>query len=105
MDEFRKELAALINKHSKENGSNTPDWILAEYLSDCLAAFDRAIQHRKDWYTSEGRLEGQPRNVSRMTITFTGKAPPCPKCGSKNTERLPVSFYHWACLDCEHRWV
>jgi hypothetical protein len=35
-----------INFHSAENGSNTPDFILAEYLLGCLAAFDKAVQMR-----------------------------------------------------------
>jgi len=47
--EFRKELESLINRHSMENGSNTPDFILAEYLSDCLTAFDKANSNRARW--------------------------------------------------------
>jgi len=46
MQIFRKELETLINKHSMENGSNTPDFILAEYLTDCLHAFDKATNQR-----------------------------------------------------------
>jgi len=52
MDEFRKELESLINRCSMENGSNTPDFILAEYLTDCLAAFDHAIQCRHRWWNN-----------------------------------------------------
>ncbi|HSW65257.1 MAG TPA: hypothetical protein VLH56_18395 [Dissulfurispiraceae bacterium] len=29
---FRAELETLINRYSKENGSNTPDFILADYM-------------------------------------------------------------------------
>lgn len=43
---FRQDLAHVINKHSKENGSNTPDFILAQYLEECLAAFDKAARAR-----------------------------------------------------------
>ncbi|KKM79721.1 hypothetical protein LCGC14_1347080 [marine sediment metagenome] len=50
MRNFREELASLINQHSKENESNTPDWILAEYLDACLVAFDLAVQSRETWY-------------------------------------------------------
>ena len=50
MSEFRKELAALINRYSRENGSNTPDFILAEFLDSCLKAFDLATQCREKWY-------------------------------------------------------
>lgn len=51
MDEFREELEHLINKHSLENGSNTPDFILAQYLTDCLDAYDKAVQRRTEWIT------------------------------------------------------
>ncbi len=50
MSEFRKELESLINKKSKENGSDTPDFILVEYLNDCLTAFDKATTARTKWY-------------------------------------------------------
>lgn len=47
---FRRELCSVINKHSQENGSDTPDFILANYLTDCLAAFDKATVRRDKWY-------------------------------------------------------
>ena len=47
---FRKELESLINSFSLENNSDTPDFILAEYLSDCLGAFDKAAKRRTEWY-------------------------------------------------------
>lgn len=47
---FKIELAALINKHSKENGSDTPDFILAKYLNDCLKAFNKAMLLRTKHY-------------------------------------------------------
>ncbi len=50
MGMFRKELEVLINRHSKENGSDTPDFILAEFLDGCLSAFDTAVQLRTDHY-------------------------------------------------------
>ena len=53
MSEFRKEISSVINNHSKENGSDTPDFILAEYLEMCLKNFDVTIKSRKNWY--EGR--------------------------------------------------
>jgi len=47
---FRKELEHLINRHSRENGSDTPDFILAEFLADCLAAWDKNLTRREQWY-------------------------------------------------------
>lgn len=52
--EFRVEIEKLINRNSMENGSNTPDFILADYLNDCLSAFDTAVNAREAWY---GRVD------------------------------------------------
>lgn len=49
-ESLRKEIEEAINRNSAENGSNTPDFILADYLRDCLAAFDRAVKAREEWY-------------------------------------------------------
>jgi hypothetical protein len=35
---------------SQENESNTPDFILAEYLLRSLQAFNVAVVHREKWY-------------------------------------------------------
>ena len=40
---FEQELTSLINKYSMENGSNTPDFILANYLQDCLRIFNVTV--------------------------------------------------------------
>ncbi len=55
MEEFRKEIEQLINKYSMENASNTPDFILAKYLTSCLSSFDTAIQQRETWYGRDAR--------------------------------------------------
>ncbi len=47
---FKEELTELINKHSQENGSDTPDFILAEYLCDCLDFYGQATRARDKWY-------------------------------------------------------
>jgi hypothetical protein len=46
---FQQELASLLNKHSKENLSGTPDFILAMYLSRCLETFDATVRARAEW--------------------------------------------------------
>ena len=53
VDEFQKELEALINKHSMENASNTPDFLLAEFLANCLRAFNLASEQREKWFAKE----------------------------------------------------
>jgi len=47
---FPDTLRSIINKYSKENASNTPDFILATYLCNCLDAFNIAVNQRTDWY-------------------------------------------------------
>jgi len=50
MSTFRKELEEVINKYSKESDSNTPDFILAEYLNNCLNAYNLAVLKRHQWH-------------------------------------------------------
>lgn len=47
---FRSELTSLLNKYSMENTSDTPDYILADFLINCLEAFDGATYARSEWY-------------------------------------------------------
>lgn len=49
-DNFKKELEILINRYSLENASNTPDFLLAEYLYNCLNAFNLTTQQRTSWF-------------------------------------------------------
>ena len=56
---FRAELQTLLNQHSMENGSDTPDWVLSEYLVACLIAYDRAVTMRDAWNESQpAHLDG-----------------------------------------------
>jgi hypothetical protein len=55
MSSFQKDLEALINCHCQENVSNTPDFILADFLSKVLAAFDEAVNRREIWYNRRTR--------------------------------------------------
>lgn len=49
---FVRELTELLNRHSMENGSDTPDFILADYLMVCLVAFNAAVARRAKWYAA-----------------------------------------------------
>lgn len=59
---FREELESLINRNSKEKGSDTPDFILAAYLDAQLKLFDATVKDRERWY---GRAVGADK-VSRQ---------------------------------------
>ena len=49
-DDLPHALASTLNRFSAENASNTPDFILAQYLLWCLAAWNQAVQQRETWY-------------------------------------------------------
>jgi len=48
---FESELTQLLNRYSKENDSNTPDFILAEFLIGQLKVFNETLQKREKWYS------------------------------------------------------
>lgn len=52
---LRENIRFAINCASAENGSNTADYILADYLTSCLAAFDRAVLAREKHENRENR--------------------------------------------------
>lgn len=55
---FEREIASVINRFSRENESNTPDWILAEYLSNCLINFNQTSRAREKWYGKSLSIQG-----------------------------------------------
>lgn len=49
-DEFYTKLVNLLNSTCMENASDTPDFILAEYLLDCLKTYNKVVVARDQWY-------------------------------------------------------
>ena len=47
---FREGLEELLRKYDKESGSDTPDYVLAEFIIAMLKIFDEAIITRDTWY-------------------------------------------------------
>jgi len=52
--ELRHILESVLNTKSRENASNTPDFILAEYMLNCLEAYEKAVLARAIWF---GRID------------------------------------------------
>lgn len=52
-EDFNTELCSLLNRYSMENSSNTPDFILRDYLLNCLDAFNRATNLRTKWFKND----------------------------------------------------
>jgi hypothetical protein len=59
-DTFEGKVARAINHHSFESGSNTPDFVLASFLSQCLKAFDDTITKREDWFKPRSPVVDNP---------------------------------------------
>lgn len=57
-NDFVKELTSLINKYAKENGSNTPDYILASFLKDSLETWNKNVMLRSAFYEYRDRIGG-----------------------------------------------
>ena len=50
---FTEQLRSLINCNSVENASNTPDFILAQFMNECLWAGEKLVREREKWYGKE----------------------------------------------------
>jgi hypothetical protein len=50
LEVFRTELCGLINRHSIENLSNTPDFMIADYLMSQLKSYNEVVNSRDKWY-------------------------------------------------------
>jgi hypothetical protein len=64
---LERSLAHAINHSSGENGSDTPDFILARMLATLLDAFGVAVRAREKWY-----------GVGPLTPGASRGCPPCP---------------------------
>lgn len=58
--EFSEGLRGVINRFSRENASDTPDFILADYLSACLDAYGAAAKARDKWFGFDPWQRTQP---------------------------------------------
>lgn len=54
-----EEIREVLNRHSAESVSGTPDFILAQYLIDCLKAYNEAVSARAQW-------RGEPVDLAPM---------------------------------------
>ena len=52
-DDLANELKGILNAASRENASETPDFILAEYMLSCLEAFETGVRAREEWHGRE----------------------------------------------------
>jgi len=70
---FAQELRELLNKHSKEGKSNTPDLILAKYIMDCLCAYEEAVKARDQWWAQYDSDKKIRKKVKLPSSIFKGQ--------------------------------
>lgn len=49
--EIIKKFTRFVNENSLEKGSDTPDFMLAEYLFNCLQNYNDIMQRRERWWS------------------------------------------------------
>lgn len=54
---FRSALTALLNSYSKENSSNTPDYLLANFLIGCMDVYDLTVRRRDEWFRAKDKVQ------------------------------------------------
>lgn len=94
--EFEVELARLINRYSQENGSNTPDFLLASFLVAVLASFNTSVQQRETWYGRDARSSGGsgPSPVAPRSLPSHWHLPTVTCAGYRRGDDIDV------CADC-----
>lgn len=104
---FFAELEALINRHSMENESNTPDFILRNFIAKTLEAFNDATRYRDDWFGGERSILESERSekwkeaVEKELVELAR----CPKCFQGALipgETLPNGTKISKCDNCHH---
>ena len=65
MNGFAEDIRKAINCASRENGSNTPDFVLASYLISCLDAFDAAVNARAPYAPTRGEAAGNDNQQTK----------------------------------------
>ena len=62
---FESELNDLINRYSIENESDTPDYLLAKYLIDCLKVYANIVKKRDQWFSFSPWCKGEDKNENK----------------------------------------
>jgi len=63
---FEEELTNLINRHSMESCSDTPDFLLVRYLMDCLHAYEATVVDNKYWHGGPNELAALREENERL---------------------------------------
>jgi len=67
------ELAEVLNRHSMENGSNTPDFVLADFLVRSINAFNVGVNMRTQWHGRNDAPGHEIANPLRVMHTLANR--------------------------------
>lgn len=82
-------LKGLINEECRENDSNTPDYLLAEFMMNCLDAFELISNKREVWYG----VELEPGcSISKDDIAGAVARGWCHKANEKKTMDTDLAY-------------
>ncbi len=99
-EDFGEALRRELNTHGRENGSNTPDRILASFMLGCLETFDAATRSREKWYGVElvpGRSDPRDAEIARLKAELAEWTSQASLIGKQNL----VSAFGAACARAE----
>lgn len=91
MDDFTRELQALLNKYNKDTVTKTPGFILARYTEACLKTLEFTAKMRDNWYGKRNVFSGKLVETSDLDIINYAIAEMV-----KVADRVPLAAY--ACV-------
>lgn len=103
-DELKRDLAAVLNRHSAENHSNTPDFILAEAVLGALDVMGHAMNERDRWYGVKLSPGVSAEARTAMTVAADSRAEPafkkCHACDGARIVAGPNEYETATCREC-----
>lgn len=76
MSDFIRDIEHVINCYSKDNEANTPDFILAQFLASCLAAYTTATRANEMWHGRGDQLLSTPPGGDEDWFAKPAQVPP-----------------------------
>jgi hypothetical protein len=66
ISEFKEQLRQFINKNSLESVSNTPDFVLAEWMFESMMQFNQLVNTTQEAKTKEDRIKRKEYFLDRL---------------------------------------
>jgi len=106
MEEFKKELRHLINRHSIENVADIPDFILSDMICRMIEAMGPCVKQTLDWHGCNSVCHPNPSRGGGSgnvpVYVGTGESILCQCCGLTCEEKdlRRTSDDVWLCPGC-----